>query len=43
MLQLLVKVVSLLGGRYRCVDFQITEGEIQETDVDYDKEMMMYI
>lgn len=43
MLQLLVKVVSFFGGRYRCADFHITEGEIQETDVDCDKEMMMYI
>lgn len=35
--------MPLFRRSYRCADFQITQGEIQETDVDYDKEMMMYI
>lgn len=47
--QLFVKVVCgrrgrlFFGGRNRCGDFQVTKREIQEADVDYDKEMMMYI
>lgn len=37
------EVSSFFGGRNRCGDFQITKREIQVTDVNYDKEMMMYI
>lgn len=37
------EVSFLVWGRDRCGDFQITKREIQETDVDYDKELMRYI